>query len=84
MRRVLEVSVESSSTDARASIHMDKEAQIREAKELTLTVVIPGKTGSNRYAGIVSGNQDYDPVTLPQPVDSTTNRHRAHKQCQLV
>ena len=73
--RVLEVSVESSSTDARASIHTDKEARIREVKELTLTVVIPGKTGLIQYAGIVSGNQDqdYDPVTLPQPVDSTTN-----------
>ena len=78
--RVLEVSVESSSNDSRASIHTDKEAQIREVKEATLTVVIPVKTGSNQYAGIVSGNQDQDPVTLPQPVDPSKDQLVAHNQ----
>jgi len=79
--RVLEVSVESSSTDAHASIHTDKEAQIRSVKELTLTVVISGKTGIQNPIQKQDWNPEADPEANPEAFDSTTNRHRAHNRC---
>jgi len=84
--RVLEVSVESSSTDARAYIHTDKEVCLRSAKEGTFTLANPCDwmltrgielVTSGIDAGINTGiqDQDHDTVTLTQPANHSTIRH---------
>jgi len=91
--RVLEVFVESSSTDAHAYIHTDKEARLRPAKEGTFTLANPCDwklTGGIELltggidAGINTGIQDqyYDIVTLTQPANPSTIRHNVQYSSQ--